>query len=285
MVVWFRHGSCTVGVEDGVVRAADFAAFTSLQAAADAVEGERQRMLAEVQQLLQQQRAAAQQELDATLAMAREELERGYRDGLARGMEEAAAQWAETALRDADAARRSLARQTERLTSIVSLAVERVVEPDDRQALYRRALRTITKLLKEVPMLTLRVPEADLDSARRAVDAMLRQPGHRLPIEVVADAALQAGSCLFESDQGVIDAGLDTQLAAIKRAVSRAAQHLVLEGADGAARDLPDDDPLPPLPGADSVDEHSLLWPELRDTGDGMHDEAAPMEEETTAHR
>jgi type III secretion protein L len=272
MVVWFRHGSCTVGVEDGVIRAADFAALTSLQAAADSVEDQRQRMLAEAQQQLELQRVALQAEMEATLAMAREELERGYRDGLARGTEEAAARWAETALRDAGSTQRSLARQTERLTSIVSLAVERVVEPDDRPALYRRALRTITKLLKDVPMLTLRVPEADRDNAQRAVDAVVQQLGHHIPIEVVADAALPEGSCLFESDQGVIDAGLDTQLAAIKRAVSRAAQHLVLEGADVPAPDLPGED--------------SLLWPDLRDQGDDLYGEAAQMgEEETAAHR
>jgi type III secretion protein L len=273
MVVWFRHGPCTVGVEDGVVRAQDFATLTSLLAAADSLEGERQRALAEARQEVDAMRIAAQEEIDAMKAEAREELERGYRDGLERGKQDAAAQWAETALRDAGSSRRSLERQTARLSNIVSLAVERVVEQEDRPALYRRALRTITKLLKDVPMLTLRVPEADRDSAQRAVDSVVQQLSTSMPIEVVTDAGLPQGSCLFESDQGVIDAGLDTQLAAIKRAVSRAAQHLALEGVVGA--------PVPELP-----DEDSLLWPDLRDPGDGLYGEAAPMgEEETAAHR
>jgi type III secretion protein L len=229
MVVWFRHGSCTVGVEDGVVRAADFAVLTSLLEAADAVEQERQRMLADAQAQIDLMQSQAQEEIEATLNLAREESERGYRDGLERGQQEAAAHWAETALREASSARRSLERQTERLTNLVSMAVERVVEPEDRPAMYKRALRTITKLLKDAPMLTLRVPEADRDNAQRAVEAVMQQLPSQLPIEVVTDAALPEGSCLFESDQGVIDAGLDTQLAAIKRAVSRVAQHMAQE--------------------------------------------------------
>ena len=35
MVVWFRHGSCTVGVEDGLIRCADFASLTALLDAAN----------------------------------------------------------------------------------------------------------------------------------------------------------------------------------------------------------------------------------------------------------
>jgi type III secretion protein L len=209
-----------------VVRAQDFAVLTSLLAAADTLQGERERLLAEARQEIEHLREAAQAEADAMRAMAREALERGYRDGLERGRQEAAAQWAETVLREAGSARRGLERQSERLSQIVSLAVERVVEPEDRQALYRRALRTVTKLLKDVPLLTLRVPETDRDSAQHAVDAVMQHLSGALPIEVVSDAALPLGSCLFESDQGVIDASLDTQLAAIKRAVIRAAQHM-----------------------------------------------------------
>jgi len=259
MVVWFRHGPCTVGLEDGVVRAKDFAALTSLLAAADTVEGERERLLAEATQETLRLREAAQAEIDATLAMAREELERGYSDGLERGRQDAAAQWAETVLRDAGSTRRGLERQSERLSQIVSLAVERVVEPEDRQALYRRALRTVTKLLKDVPMLTLRVPETDRDSAQHAVDAVMQHLSGTLPIEVVCDAALPEGSCLFESDQGVIDASLDTQLAAIKRAVLRAAQHM---NSDAEVSQQDGGDPL---------------------AGDGF-DDPAMLEEATTDH-
>jgi type III secretion protein L len=223
MVVWFRHGSCTVGVEDGLVRAADFAALTSLLAAADAVEGERQAALDEAMAEAGRWRDGMQQSIDKQLAAAAKAHKR-YADGLKSGREQVATEWAEAALRQAATEQATLARQSERLASIVALAAERVIEQEDRGALYLRAVRTVSKLIKEVPLLTLRVSQADHDSARQAVDEVLAQVGNAVPIEVVVDATLLEGGCLFESDQGVIDAGLATQLAAIRRAVVRAAE-------------------------------------------------------------
>jgi type III secretion protein L len=223
MVVWFRHGSCTVGVEDGVVRASDFAALTSLLVAADAVETERQAALDEAMAEAERWRDAMQQTIDKQLAAAAKAHKRGYADGLKSGREQAATDWAEAALRQAATTQATLVRQSDRIANIVALAVERVIEQEDRGALYLRAVRTVSKLMKDVPLLTLRVPQADHDNARQAVDEVLSQVGSVVPIEIVVDATLLEGSCLFESDQGVVDAGLATQLAAIRRAVVRAA--------------------------------------------------------------
>jgi type III secretion protein L len=223
MVVWFKHGSCTVGVADGLIRSADFAALTSLQQAAQAVQGEREQALADVQAQGQQLLEAARSQAQAWLALAQQELDGGYQAGLAQGSAEAANLWAEQALLNARSHQQALERQRERLGGIVAMAVERLVEQEDKQALFKRALRTIGKLIKDVPMLTLRVNEADHDAAKRALLAMVDQASGVVPIELVSDAGLAGGSCRFESDNGVIDAGLATQLAAIKRAVVRAA--------------------------------------------------------------
>jgi hypothetical protein len=146
-----------------------------------------------------------------------------YNEGLGRGEREAIAQWTQRAVTHAQSSRLGLERQRERLSGIVSLAVERMVEQEDKQALYMRALRTVTKMVKNVPLLTLRVNFQDKVAAQKALSAVSDQLHSEMPIEVVGDSALAGGSCMFESDQGVIDVGLETQLAAIKRAVSRAA--------------------------------------------------------------
>jgi hypothetical protein len=153
-----------------------------------------------------------------------------------------------------EARRRGLARQSERLSALVSMAVERIIENEDRAALFKRSLRTITRLIKDVPMLTLRVPEADRDSAQGAVDAVMSQLSAALPIEIVADAAIPEGGCRFESDRGVIDAGLDTQLAAIRRAVSRAAHQMARES-EAAGDDEAADEPEDELTTATSIDD------------------------------
>lgn len=228
MVVWFRHGSCTVGVEDGLVRADDFATLTDLVDAARSLQTERERLLAGVGEEIEAMRAEARREVDAQLVAARAERDIAREAGFAEGLEGAAARWTESALREAASTQRSLIRQTERLSQIVSLALERIIEHEDRVTLFNRALATITKLVRDVPMATLRVSPAELDSALAAVTAFAPCAAGRLQIEVKADSGLP-GSCLFESDQGLIDAGLKTQLAGIRRAMARAAEHLLLD--------------------------------------------------------
>jgi type III secretion protein L len=220
----------------------------SWQAAAQALTHERERIV-----------AAAQQEADALLDLAREhaaalladaqlERSRGYDDGHLEGMTKAQQQWAQMALAGAKEGREALERQRERLGAIVSQAVERVVEQEDRQAMFKRAVRTIAKLVRDVPLLTLRVSNADQQAAQQAVLAMTSQSNPGLPIEVVTDACMADGSCRFESDHGVIDAGLATQLAAIKRAVVRAALNQAAQH-DEAPHSFPGE-PAPFLPQA-----------------------------------
>lgn len=240
MAVWLTHGPCTVGLDDGVLRAQDHARLVSSAEVAAAIDAERERVLAEAQAQAEAQLADAQAQADELLVQAQAQFDGAWQQGFDQGTQDAAAHWASQQLQAADARRRTLVRQSERLSGIVSMAVERVIEQEDRSALYRRSLRTITKLVKDSALLTLRVPEAERENAQRAVAelAALLQPG--LAIEVIADAQMPEGACRFESDSGVIDAGLDTQLAAIRRAVERAAREMA-QSPDAA--DDADDEP------------------------------------------
>lgn len=237
MAVWLTHGPCTVGLDDGVLRAQDHAQLVSSADVANAIDAERERLLGQAREQADALLADAQAQSDALMAQAQAQFDSAWQQGFDQGTQDAAAHWASQQLVAAEARRRSLVRQSERLSGIVSMAVERVIEQEDRSALFRRSLRTITRLVKDAPMLTLRVPEADHDSAQRAVDEALAQANTALAIEVVADPQMPEGACRFESDRGVIDAGLDTQLAAIRRAVERAARQMVQEDDDGGDGD------------------------------------------------
>ncbi len=229
------HGSCTVGVEDGVVRAGDFAALTDLLDAAKSLQTERERLLAGVEEEIDAMRTEARQQVEADTVAARTAREEGWAAGHAEG-QAAAAQWTEQALREAASAQRSLIRQTQRLSQIVSLALERIIEHEDRVTLFNRSLAAITKLVRDVPMATLRVSPAELESALTAVTAFAPCAAGRLQIEVKADSRRRRPAArLFESDEGLIDAGLKTQLAAIRRAMERAAAHLLLDDTEPAA--------------------------------------------------
>ena len=238
MAVWLTHGPCTVGLDDGVLRAQDHARLVSSAEVAAAIDAERERVLAEA--LL----ADAQAQADELLVQAQAQFDGAWQQGFDQGTQDAAAHWASQQLQAAEVRRRTLVRQSERLSGIVSMAVERVIEQEDRSALYRRSLRTITKLVKDSALLTLRVPEADRENATRAVAELTAQLPQGTVIEVIADPQMPEGACRFESDSGVIDAGLDTQLAAIRRAVERAAREMAQAGDDdeGDEAEATDDD-------------------------------------------
>lgn len=226
MAVWLTHGPCTVGLDDGVLRAQDHARLVSSAEVAAAIDAERERVLAEAQAQAEALLADAQAQADELLVQAQAQFDGAWQQGFDQGTQDAAAHWASQQLQAAEVRRRTLVRQSERLSGIVSMAVERVIEQEDRSALYRRSLRTITKLVKDSALLTLRVPEADRENATRAVAELTAQLPQGTVIEVIADPQMPEGACRFESDSGVIDAGLDTQLAAIRRAVERAAREM-----------------------------------------------------------
>jgi type III secretion protein L len=222
MVVWLRHGPCVVGLEQGLVRAQDFAQLVTMAEAAATVSAQLDGLRAAAQAEAAHITEVATAEAEAIRAEASQLRERAYDDGFASGRDAALEEWTQRAVDEAQVARAGLERQKERLRDLVALAVERVIGQTDRKALFARALGTLSTLIQEVPLLTLRVHEADHGSAQAALtDLMsnLNLAGSR--VEIVRDATLAQGSCLFESDRGQIDAGLDTQLAAIRRALTK----------------------------------------------------------------
>ena len=72
--------------------------------------------------------------------------------------------------------------------------------------------------------LTLRVSAAEAEMVRRRVSVLREAAGPNRSIEIVADAAIPAGGCVVETEYGVIDARLETQLRCMEEALLRAAR-------------------------------------------------------------
>jgi type III secretion protein L len=233
MVVWFRHGPCTVGVEHGVVRGTEFAALTDLLEAAATLERTRDEWLIQAHAQIDAEQAQARTQADAWLEDARQQRETAHAQGLdagyQQGLADAAQAWTHQVIDAATTTHESLRRQSDRLAHIVTLALERIIEQEDRTRLFERALRHVSRIVAELPMASLRVHPDELAAAKAAVATLSATSGEAPLIEVVADATLTPGSCVFESDQGVIDAGLSAQLAALRRAMDRAARALASE--------------------------------------------------------
>ena len=67
---------------------------------------------------------------------------------------------------------------------------------------------------------TIRVAPADEKAVREGLASMLASvPGGASFLDVVPDARLERGACLLESELGVVDASLETQLKALENAL------------------------------------------------------------------
>jgi type III secretion protein L len=228
MAVWLRYGQNSVGFDDGLIRAADFASLMAAEDAFSSLNAQSHQLLESTQNTCAQLFAAATARAEALVKEAEQVRALAEIEGMRIGREKALDEWTARAVDQAIESRAMLERQKLRLRDIVSLSVERLVGEIDRKALFMGALKTISKLVQDVPLLTLRVHESDLGAARAAVDESLAQSGLSCTIDVLSAPGLEPGACLFESDHGVIDAGLAHQLQSVRRAVARAMQHTAL---------------------------------------------------------
>jgi type III secretion protein L len=234
MAFWLRTGELDVGVADGVVRAADFAALV------DTCELNRMaaQRLSEAGEQAAGIVADALQQAEQRIAHAQGECSRIRAEACESGLRDAAERWAQEMAEKAFEAHHSIQRASERLAELVSLATQRVIEVEDREGLYRRALRTVRHLASDSKTLVLHIGSDDAEYARSVVGQLAEEIGIVVPLEVKVDNRLRAGGCVLESDYGVIDASLGLQIQAVKKAISRAARsalHRLDENAEPGA--------------------------------------------------
>lgn len=161
--------------------------------------------------------ADARARADARLAEAEEAYTRRQLQGYEDGQVEAQAMAAERVLTMIDETVGYLAHAEQDVARIVLDCLRRILgEFDDDELVLRMARASIDRMRGE-SRVTLRVrPEVEND-VRRRVGEVLAGTAEVSLIEVVGDPGAQRGCCRLESDAGVIDCSLETQLAAIER--------------------------------------------------------------------
>lgn len=162
---------------------------------------------------------AAKQRAEAMRLQAEEAYEvrkeEGYRDGLDEGRLENAEKLMETAMS-------SVAFIEGIETTLVDVVVQALrkimgdISPEERIAgIIRQALTTV----RNQQRVTVRVAPADEAAVREAFASMLqRVPGESSFLDLLVDARLDRGACILESELGVVDASVETQLQAMENA-------------------------------------------------------------------
>jgi type III secretion protein L len=267
MVIWLRRNRHTItpttgdavainlGLNSDVIPGATFGELLTLEQACTALACEREAILTEartqVEQLLNDAHVQAQQILndarlnaEQLLQTAQSEYDTASDHGYEDGLDRARSEWMEQVASSADTQTQMQQRMRQRLAEIVSAAVEQIVSVQSRDALFERALVTIERIVDGATYLRVTVNPQDFDRAQATFERLAlrwREAGCRLSLSVTSDKRLGVGSCVCESDCGTIDASLDTQLRAMRDAVSRALNKAIDSKASKEVREAPED--------------------------------------------
>ena len=164
--------------------------------------------------------AAARGRADAIRAEAEEAYEtrrrEGYEDGVMEGRMEQAEKMMETAMQAVE----YIENIEETLVKVVTSAVRKIIgELDERERIVR-VVRTALVSVRSQQKVLIRVCPADEPAVREALAAMIASaPGGVSFLDVSADPRMKPGDCILESELGVVDAGLETQLRALENAL------------------------------------------------------------------
>lgn len=162
--------------------------------------------------------AAARKQAEDMEQKAREAYEQkreeGYRDGMEEGKLEHAEKMMETILSSVE----FIEGIEDTLVSVVNQAIRKIIgDMDDKERIVR-IVRTALNTVRGQQKVTVRVAPADETAVSEALAAMTAGSSGSAFLTIMADARLPRDSCILESELGVVDASLETQLKALENA-------------------------------------------------------------------
>ncbi|MCG8566391.1 MAG: HrpE/YscL family type III secretion apparatus protein [Desulfobacterales bacterium] len=173
--------------------------------------------LIEADAILEEARKTASETLAQAMEIYEARKKQGYEDGL----EEGRMQHAEKIMDTAMEAINYFESMEKSIAGLVTQCLEKVLGEMDQEELILRIVKNGLAVARNEKKVVVRVCDTDLKRVNDAVSTMLQTyPGISV-LDISADARLTPGACIIESELGVVDASLDTQLTAIKRAIAR----------------------------------------------------------------
>lgn len=148
------------------------------------------------------------------------EKQRGFQEGLAEGK----ARIAQHMMESITSTITSLESFESEVVEIVLQAVKRILGELDKKELITKVAKNALALVKNQKRVTLRVCPKDADRLTTEIDGMLAKFSSIHFIDVVPDPRLGEGDAMLETDIGAVDARLETQLAIIRKSLTKAVQ-------------------------------------------------------------
>ena len=173
--------------------------------------------LVEANKILEEAHTKASETIAKALEIYDAKKEQGYEDGLEEGRREHTEKIMDTALQTID----YFESMEKSIAGLVTQCLEKIIGELDDSELILKIVRSGLAVARNEKKVVVRVCTDEVKAVQKAVSTLLQAyPGINI-LDIVADERLAKGACLIESELGVVDAGLDTQLEAIKRAIDK----------------------------------------------------------------
>ncbi len=180
-------------------------------------------VLTEASAIIEEARREAARLLEEAKAAAHAMREEGYRRGVREGQQKIAEKMLETVQRTVD----YVASSEETICNLVINAVRRVIGEFDNRDLVVRIVRHALAMVRSQKRVVVKVAPQEREVVQKRIEDIMTQfPGIEF-IEVTSDPRLPAGSCILESEMGIVDASIEVQLQAIQRALMKTIQKVV----------------------------------------------------------
>ena len=156
-------------------------------------------------------REAAKTEFEA-------EKKRGYEKGLADGKMEIAMQKLDLV----DSSVAFMEGVEQKMADVVMKALKSfVVEIGDREMVLQIVRKTLNAVIRTQRQVTLKVAPELVETVKARVAELRTAYPTVETFDVIEDARLKGAACILETEAGVADASVETQLAAIEKSLSR----------------------------------------------------------------
>ncbi len=172
----------------------------------------------QAEEIVEAARAEARRIVEEAKAAYEAEKKRGYDEGIAQGKMEIAMQKLDLV----DASVAFMEATESKMAGIVMKALRKcVVEIGDEELVVQIVKKLMAAVIRTQRLVTLKVPPDKVEVVKARVNELRATYPTVDSIDVVEDARLKGTAAVLETEAGVADASIDTQLSAIEKSIRR----------------------------------------------------------------
>lgn len=181
------------------------------------IKADAYRVFLDAQTLIDDARAEAERIRAAARDAFAEEQKRGYEDGQRQAEQHMAERVHDTYVAAAD----YYAKVETAMIGLVTDAVRNIIGEFEEIDLVQRVVRNALTLVRNQSRVTLRVPPSQQQELHGRLDELLAGLHGISYVDIVPDGRLTEGDCVLESEVGIIEANLDTQIDALEASLKK----------------------------------------------------------------